>query len=215
MMNKDDNPKHNEVQKKNELEQREVTQVLDFLKRYGTLIGAGILAAAITVLASKALASNKAAKIAEAEQMLITAQTPKQLEDVVNNYKSTPTAPAALLDLAKTLFNQGDVAQARTQYERFVDDYTNSDLLPMAVFGLAYCTEAEGNFDAAANEFKDFLSDNPGHYLESAAILALARCQEQAGRLDDARITLEDFLAENADSQWTGAAETSLQQLDQ
>lgn len=212
-MSKHANPQHNEVQKKRELEQHEVKQVLDFLKQYGKLIGAGIIAATVAVLVSRAAATHKAAKIAEAEEMLFAARTPQQLEELVDEYKSTPTAPVALLDLAKTLFNQGEIAQARAQYERFMSDYKNSDLRPIAVFGLAHCTEAEGRFDDAVNEFKAFLADNPDHYLKSPAVLAVARCLEQAGRIDEARITLEDFLAENADSQWAGPAEVSLQQL--
>jgi len=213
MMDKDAAPKHEEIQKKHKLEQHEVKQVLEFLKRYGKLIGAGVVAATVVVLGSHTVAANKATKIAEAEQMLFSAQTPQQLEELVNNYKSTATAPAALLTLAKTLFNQGETAQARTQYERFMADYKKSDLLPVAVFGLAYCTEAEGRFDDAVSEFKEFLADNPNHYLKSPAVLAVARCLEQAGRTDEARITLEDFLAENADSHWSGSAEASLQQL--
>jgi len=214
-MSKNTNPKHEEVQKQRELEQHEVKQVLEFLQRYGKLIGAGVVAAAVAVLVSRGLAASKASKIAEAEQMLSAAQTPQQLEELVNDYQSTPTAPAALLNLAKTLFNQGDIPQAKTNYERFLDDYKKSDLRPIAEFGLAHCTEAEGRFNDAVNEFKDFLAANPDHYLESPAVLAVARCQRQAGQTDDARITLEDFLAENADSQWAGLAEASLQLLNQ
>lgn len=213
-MSKHTNPKHDEVQKKREIEQHEVKQVLDFLKQYGKLIGAGIVAAAVAVLVSRGMAANKAAKIAEAEELLFAARSPQQLQELVNEYKSTPTAPVALLDLAKTLFNNGDIAQARAQYERFMSDYKKSDLRPIAVFGLAHCTEAEGRFDEAANEFKEFLSDYPEHYLNSPAVLSVARCLEQAGRIDEARITLEDFLAENADTQWAGPAEVSLEQLD-
>lgn len=212
-MDKDKNPQHEEVQKKNELHQHEVAQVLNFLKRYGTLIGAGILVATIVVLTSRSMATRKAAKISEAEQMLMTAQTPEQLQDLVKTYKSTPTAPVALLDLAKTLFNQGDYAEARTQYELFARNYKNSDLMPIAQFGLAHCTEADGNYTAATEEFKDFLTKNQDHYLNAAAILALARCLEQAGNLDESRIVLEDFLAENTESQWAGVAENSLKML--
>ncbi len=204
---------HEKIQKKHELEQHEVKQVVDFLKRYGKLIAAGVIAATVAVLVSRGLAARKAAKMAEAEQALMTVQNPQQLEDLVNNYKSTPTAPVALLDLAKRLFNEGQFTQAREQYERFVRDYRRSDLLPIAEFGLAHCTEADGNFEAAISELKDFLAAHPGHYLESPAILAIARCMEQAGQIEEARITLEDFLAEHAGSHWSGAAETSLQQL--
>jgi TolA-binding protein len=204
---------HEKIQKKHELEQHEVKQVVDFLTRYGKLIAAGVIAATVAVLVSRGLAASKAAKMAEAEQMLMTVQNPQQLEDLVNDYKSTPTAPVALLDLAKRLFNEGQFTQAREQYGRFVKDYKRSDLLPIAEFGLAHCTEADGNFEAAISELKDFLSAHPGHYLESPAILAIARCLEQAGQTEEARITLEDFLAEHAGSHWSGAAEASLQQL--
>jgi len=213
MMDKEKNPQHDEIQKKHELQQHEVAQVLNFLKRYGKLIGAGILTAAIVVLASHAMAASKAAKIAEAEQMLMTAQTPEQLQDLISAYKSTPTAPVAQLDLAKMIFNQGDFAEARVQYERFTKNYKSSDLMPIAQFGLAHCTEADGNFAAAAEEFKDFLAGNQGHYLNAPAVLARARCLEQAGNLDESRIVLEDFLAENTGSQWASVAENALQML--
>jgi len=214
-MDNNANPKHDEVQKKRELEQHEVKQVLDFLKRYGKLIAAGIAAAAVAVLVSRAMAAKKAADIAEAEQMLNSARTPQQLEELVDEYKSTPTAPVALLNLAKVLYNQGDVAQARARYERFLDEYKKIDQRPIAEFGLAHCTEAEGRFGDAVNELKDFLAAYPDHYLTSPAVLALARCQRQAGQTDDARITLEDFLAEHAGSQWAGPAEASLEQINQ
>jgi TolA-binding protein len=205
--------KQGDVQKQHELEQHEVGQVLEFLKRYGMLIGAGVLAAAVVVMASRGIAAHKAAKLMEAEQMLAQARTPQQIEDVVKNYKSTPTAPAALLDLAKTLFNDGDYEGARAQYERFLQDYKNSTLRPIAEFGLAHCTEADGRFDAAADEFKVFLTRHPDSYLKAPAILAAARCLEQSGQLDESRILLEDFLAENANSLWSGAAEAALQGL--
>lgn len=208
-----DESRHEKVQKQHALEQHEVTQVLDFLKQYGKLIVAGAIAATVTILVSRGVASHKAMKIAEAEQMLMAANTPEKLEVLVNDYKSTPTAPLALLDLAKRLFNEGKIAEARAQYERFAKDYKKSDMMPIAEFGLAHCTAAEGHFDDAAAAFKDFLAAHPGHFLESPAILAMADCAEQAGKLDEARIILEDFLAEKTDSQWTGAAETSLQQL--
>jgi len=180
-----------------ELEQHEVTQVLDFIKQYGKMIGIGLLAAIVAVLISKGCSHQKTEKMIQAEELLLKAQAPQQLEEIVNDYKSTPAAPVALLDLAKTHFNNGDYFQARAQYERFLKEYKTHELSPIADFGLASCSEADG------------------HYLQSPAILALARSMEQAGRFDEARIVLEDFLAENATSQWAGQAENALQQLEE
>ncbi len=196
-----------------ELEQHEVTQVLNFIKHYGKLIGIGILAAVVAILVSKGCAHQKAGKLAQAEELLLKARSPQQLEEVVTRYGSTPAAPVALLDLAKTHFNNGDYFLARAQYERFLKEYKKHELSPIAEFGLASCSEADGDFDGAITQFAAFIEVQEGHYLQSPAILALARSMEQANRLDEARIILEDFLAENAASQWAGQAENALEQL--
>ncbi len=204
---------NDDPQKKHELETHEVQEVLGFLKRYGKLIGTGVLAAAVTVIASRGCAHHKAATLAAAEQKLMAAQTPQQLEEVVNKYSSTPTAPVALLNLAKTLFNNGDYVQSRAQYERFLKKYKNHEMKPLAELGLAYCTEADGDFTGAAVQFAAFAEKHSKNYLQPQAVLSIARCKEQAGQIDEARIVLEDFLAENAGTLWAGTAEGALKAL--
>ncbi|MFA7256256.1 MAG: tetratricopeptide repeat protein [Kiritimatiellales bacterium] len=215
MMDHEHTPKHDELQKKQVLEEHEVREVVGFLKRYGKLIGTGILAAVFTVLASSGYTHYQASRMADAEQLLTEAQTPQDLENVVNKYSSTPSAPVALLDLAKTFFNGGDTAQARAQYERFLKKYKNHKMRPVAELGLAYCTEANGDFNGAAVQFAQFAEKNNTSYLHPMAVLGVARCMEQADRIDEARIVLEDFLAENAGSSWAGTAESSLKQLNE
>lgn len=199
--------------KDHELEQHEVKQVLSFLTHYGKLIGIGLLAATLVILASKGISQQKANKQAEAEDLLLRAQSPQQLEELVTRFGSTPAAPIALLDLAKTHFNNGDYFQARAQYERFLKEYKKHELGPVAEFGLASCSEADGDFDGAIEQFTTFIAEHGNHFLLSPSTLALARSMEQANRLEEARIVLEDFLAENATSQWAGQAESALQQL--
>lgn len=200
-------------QQHQELEQHEVREVLNFLKRYGKLIGAGVLAAVVTVLVSRGIASHRARKAAEADQMLINARTPAELQAVVENYSSTPSAPAALLDLAKTLFNEGSTVQARENYELFLKKYGRHELRPAAEIGLAYCTEAEGDLNGAMEQFRAFVQKNEDSYLKPMAELGTARCLEQLGRREEARIALEDFLAANPGSAWTTRAEDALQRL--
>jgi len=213
MMDNETAPQHDDLQKKHGLEKHEVTEVVGFLKRYGKLIGIGVLAAAVTVIASRGYANYKASRLVKAEQMLMAAKTPPQLEEVVTQYGSTPSAPVALLDMAKTLFNMGDYAQARAQYERFLKKYSQHDMRPTAELGLAYCTEADGDFNDAAVQFADFAKKHSLNYLQPTAILSVARCMEQAGRKDEARVVLEDFLTQNAGSAWAGTAENALKQL--
>jgi TolA-binding protein len=213
MMDNETAPQHDDLQKKQALEKHEVSEVLGFLKRYGKLIGIGVLAAAVTVLVSMGIANYKASRLTKAEQALMTAKTPQQLEVVITEYGSTPSAPVALLDMAKTLFNMGDYAQARAQYERFLKKYGQHDMRPTAELGLAYCTEADGKFNDAAAQFADFAKKHSTSYLYPTAILSVARCMEQAGRKDEARVVLEDFLTQNAGTAWAGSAESALKQL--
>lgn len=202
-----------DLQKKQELAKHEVQEVMGFLKRYGKLIGAGIVAAVVTVLVSRGCAQHKATKLATAEQALMSAQTSQALEAVVKDYSSTPTAPVALLDLAKTLYNEGNYAQARVQYERFLKKYKTHEMSPAAELGLAYCTEADGDFNGAATQFAAFAKKHSKNYLQPVALLSIARCMEQGGRIAEARIVLEDFLAENAGSPWAGTADGALKAL--
>lgn len=215
MMDSEKAPNHDALQKKQALEAHEVQEVLGFLKRYGKLIGTGILAAALMVIGSRMYAHHKANRLAEAEQMLMSAKTPQDLEAVVKKYSSTPTAPVALLDLARAYFNQGETAQARTQYEKFLKKYKKHEMRPVAEMGLAYCTEADGDFAGAAAQFTEFAKKNSKSYLHPLAILSIARCNEQAGQIAEARIVLEDFLAENGGTLWAGLAETSLKALNE
>jgi predicted negative regulator of RcsB-dependent stress response len=201
-------------QEQQELQQHEVKEVLRFLKRYGKLIGAGILTAVVVVLVSRGIAHHKVAKLAEAETLFAQAQTAEQLEEVVERFDSTPTAPVALLNLAKVNYNRGKIEAAREQYSQFAKDYKKHELLPVAEFGLAYCAEAEGDFSGAANQLTAFLENHSGHFLESAATLALARNQKLAGKIAEARITLEDLLATQPNSIWTSTIEAELQTLD-
>jgi TolA-binding protein len=197
-----------------ELEQHEVTEVLTFLKRYGKMIGAGVAVAMVTLLVSRGCAVRKANRMAEAEALLSMAQTPEQLQEVVEQFGSTPAAPAALLDLAKTRFNEGNTEAARTRYGQFLAEYKKSDLRPVAELGLAYCTEADGDWMDAVGAYRSFLRTYEGHWLEPVALLSLARTLEQAGETADARIVLEDFLAENPDSLWAGNAQAALERLE-
>lgn len=201
------------TQHKNSLEQHEVKEVLGFLKRYGSLIGTGILAAALTLIGSTLYSQRQAEKRVTAEEQLLRAQTPQQIEEALNKYKSAPSAPVALLNLAKIYYNQGDAAQARTQYERFLKDYKNSDMRPFAMLGLAYCTEADGKLNEAASQFADIAEKNPSSVVYPVAVLGKARCLSQVGQVDEARVALEDFLVANPSSAMAGPVNAALTEL--
>lgn len=207
-------PQHDDVRKQHELENSEVQDVLQFVKRYGKQIGIGFAAVMAVILAVSGITQHRESNRAEAGKMLMEAKTPQQLEEVIARHGSLPVAQTALLSLAKESFNSGDIAQARAQYERFVKEYKNSESLPVAEFGLASCLEAEGNYDSAATQLDAFVKKYTTSYLRPQAILNIARCKKMTGKLDEARILLEDFLAGNIGTRWANEAESALQQLE-
>lgn len=204
----------NDPQKKQELEQHEVKEVLRFLKQYGKLIGTGAVAAVVILLLSSWRTHRIAAREVEAEARLHAAQTSEQLREVVEQFKSTPAAVVALLDLAKNTFNDGDYAEARTLYENFLRQNRKHELRPTAELGVAYCLEAEGQVEKALEAFKSFSAKHAGHYLHPLAVLGQARVLKQSGRTTDARVVLENFLAASGDTVWAGLAENALLMID-
>ncbi|MCU0857639.1 MAG: tetratricopeptide repeat protein [Pontiellaceae bacterium] len=214
MKNHGQDPKHEELRKQHELEAGEVQEVLNFLKRYGKQIAIGVCAVLVVTIVSGGITHYKKSRQIKVDQLLMDAETPQELEDIVNKYSSMPAAQTALLNLAKTFFNNGEVERARAQYERFLKDYKQSENAPVAEMGLAYCTEAVGDFDNAAEQFSAFVKKHSAIYLRPQAILSIARCKKQAGKIDEARVVLEDFLAGNPGIQWANDAEAALQHLE-
>lgn len=207
-------PQHEDVKKKRELEAAEVKEVLDFLKRYSKPVGTGLCAVLIAILAVNGYTLYKTSQRAKAEQLLLDAETSQQFEAVITKYSSTPSAPSALLALARQFFTSGEPAQARAQYERFLKKYKHHDMVPAAELGLAYCTEAEGDFSDAAQQFDEFSKKYATSYLRPQAILSAARCLKQAGKTEEARVILEDFLAASIGTQRANDAEIALQNLE-
>lgn len=200
--------------KQEDLEQHEVKEVLRFLQRYGKLIGIAAAAAVLGLGIGHWRDHRTQTRQADAEALLRVAETPEDLLEVATRYKSTPAGPVALLDLAKTLFNQGEIADARAYYEQFLSSHRRHELRPVAELGLAHCTEAEGDPVHAATQFRQ-ISEHLGeaHHLYPIAILGLSRTLKQAGQVAEARNVLTAFLGEFDQSVWRNAAETALMQL--
>jgi predicted negative regulator of RcsB-dependent stress response len=201
-----------DTNKKAELQEHEVPQVLQFIKKYGYQIGIGIMVVAVALMAANAIRARQANKRIAAETLRTSAVSTDQISEVLDQYSSTPSAPLALLTLARDAFNEGNVFQARAHYEQFLADYKKHELTPVAQFGLASCSEADGDFDGAIEQFKA-LTEDQRSFLRPAAIIGLARSLEQAGKPDDARVVLEDYVTEGPSAAWTSDVELALAKL--
>ena len=86
-------PQHEEVLRQQALEQKEVKEVLVFLRKYAKPAAIAIVVICAIVLVDKFLKAQRYKKEAAADTALMHAQSTENLQDIVNDYASTPAAP--------------------------------------------------------------------------------------------------------------------------
>ena len=192
----------------------ELEKLKTFWADHGTKITVVAAICAVVVVGGRMVKSRRTQGVADASAQLTAARSLQDLEAIVADYGSTPSAPLAVLQLGKAAYDAGDYARATTQYESFLDRYAKHELASVAHVGLIQCQEARGELPAAEAAFKAFASDNPDHFLAVQAVLGQARCLEQMGRFDDARVVFENIVATRGDSVWADHAAQMLETLE-
>ncbi|MCS6770936.1 MAG: tetratricopeptide repeat protein [Kiritimatiellae bacterium] len=192
------------------LEIREVPEAIDFLRENGVAILIGAGAAAALFLGWSLYRNFQAQKHAEAAQLLFSAQSVEQIQEVATRYSSAPVAPLAKLVLAGQAYDQGDYEYAHTLFTQFVQEHPNHDMRDQAAFAAITCLEAAGRFEEAREAYAAFSAERPGHYLSPAAEFARARCLEQMGRLEEARDEYRRFIESAPDDRWRARAESAI-----
>jgi predicted negative regulator of RcsB-dependent stress response len=194
-------------------------QELEDLKEVARIYGARVLivvAACVLGIGGYVFTqTNQKNKIEEASSRLGLARQMQDLEAVAAQYPSTPAAPLAVIQLAKSYYDNGDYDMALNKYMEFEQKYSKHELLPAAVMGRLHCTEARMQFQEALTGFQDFVKQYPDHSLKNFALFGQGRCLEQLGRPDEARVIYENLIASdtNQESEWVPRAEEALSDL--
>ncbi len=184
-----------------------------FLQRHLRLLLSGAGLAIVLVLIVAVYISQQRRQAITASQMLAVAQTAGQLEEVLVQYPSSPSAPTALLALASSQYAAGAYEQALMLYDRFIQQYPKHFMRPAAVLGRVLCQEAQGAPAQALAGFNAFLAAYPDHFLLPQAYLGQARCLQQLRRAAEAQVVYEDFIAAHPDSEWKVHMEMALDRL--
>lgn len=192
----------------------ELEQVRAFWDRYGTRITIAAAVVAIAIAGVNMVKSRSHRRVLDAAAQLAAARSAQDLEAIVSDYSGTPSAPLALLQLAKAAYDSGNYSQAMTHYETFTQRYAQHELADAAVMGAIHCREARGELAAAEAAFKAFAEAHPKHFLAAQALLGEARCLEQLGRFDEARVIFENMVATRGDSMWGDRAKDALDTLE-
>jgi len=172
------------------------------------LIGLGIALAIL--LAYGAYKNYKQSTSMRASQMLLSARSPEQLQQVISQYPSTPSAPIAMLTLASEYFQSGQYDLAQFTYAQFQQKFPKHPMAAAADIGKAQCSEASGQLDQALTAFEAFALSHPGHFLYASAIFGKGRCLTQMGRYTEAKAVYEDYIAANPNSGWSPLADSAM-----
>jgi predicted negative regulator of RcsB-dependent stress response len=195
---------------KQQLEQHEVPEALDFIKENGVAIVVGVLVAVIGFAGYTIWRNSQAAKVEAAAALFASAQTAPQFQEIVANYPETPAAALAQLSLGGAYYDQAEYALARDAFEQFAVANPGHVMAPNASLGAAQSLESLGEFDAALAAYERFMAGHEGHYLVAPATFGQARALEAMGRYDEAIAVYEEFMAANPGSEWAARAETGL-----
>ena len=201
---------HEELLKKQALEQQEVKEVLVFLKKYTKPVAIGLAVICAIVLVDKFFKTKRYQKEANADIALMNARSADDLQKVLNDYASTPSGPMALMALAREKFNAGKIDEAEALYTRFSKKYGNNELAIQAELNLIACKESRGQLQDAQLLYGEFAGKHAHSYLAPSALMSKARCLETLGELDEARIVYEDIKVNFPDSIWSRQADANL-----
>jgi len=185
-------------------------QLHSFLRDNGRTLIIGIGVAVALALGVGAYRNYKQSVVLRASQLLMSAQSIEQIQQVANQYASTPSGPVAQLVLAAQYYDAGQYDLAQFAYAQFEQKYPKHAMAQAAKLGKAQCMEASGQLDMAVGAYEAFLAAEPGSYMAPLATLGLARTLTQQGKYAEAKAKYEDFIAANPESSWTPNAETAL-----
>ncbi|MEM7396950.1 MAG: tetratricopeptide repeat protein, partial [Verrucomicrobiota bacterium] len=144
------------------------------LKEYVLPIALGATLAVVLSASIMGYKSYKEGLRATASDLLAKASTPDKLQEIVDGYPESPSAPVAVLALASDNYHEAKYDDALKYYDQLIAQYPNSMMLPSALLGRAYCYEAMGNFQKGIEEYEAFGNKTPDHYLSTMATFGQA-----------------------------------------
>jgi TolA-binding protein len=195
----------------------EWVQVKEAIQKHANTVFTVVLVVAVSAVAVWTILQRQEQKKLEAQQLLASAQSTVQFEDIVDRFPSSDAAPIAQLSLAKVHFDLGSYQEAMTWYDSFLEKWPEHPLKSTAVLGRLFSLEAMGSdeqIQQAEAGFRAFADANPDHYLYPQARLGEARCKQLLGQLEEARGIYEQFLATYPENPWVLQIEERLADLE-
>lgn len=207
---KEHSPQHEELLKKQSLEQQEVKEVLNFIKKYAKPAVTVVLVVCAFFLVNRYFKSSRIQKEAKADAALMQAYSASDYQAILDDYGSSPSAPLALMGLARQTFNAGQYDEADALYGTFLKKYDKHEMAAQAEFNQITCREAKGQLGEAHLLYGEFVMNHKDSYLAPLAMISQARCLESLSLLADAKQVYEDLVFTYPGSSWAQMAEANL-----
>ena len=198
------------TKRKGSLQDNEVKEVLDLIKKYAVPTAVVIVLVCGIFLFDRWLKSSKQTREVEADSALMNAIDAVDYQRIVDEYGSTSSAPIAMMNLAMTRYSEGDYEGAQQLYSDFLKKYPKHEMALQAELNVITCMESKGEYSEAHLLYSDFTAKHRDSYLAPMAMMGQARCLEGIGALDDARRTYEDLIVGYPGSSWADIADTRM-----
>ena len=211
---KQHSPQHDELLKKQSLEQQEVKEVLTFITKYAKPVAIVVIAVCAFFLVDRYFKSSRLQKEIEADSALLQAASADDYQAILDDYGSTPSAPLALMGLARQTFNAGQYDEADALYGKFIKKYDQHEMTIQAEYNQITCREAQGQIGDAHLLYGEFVNNHRDSYLAPLAMIAQARCLESLSLLADAKQVYEDLVFSYPGSSWAQMTEANLAVVD-
>ena len=211
---KQHSPQHEELLKKQSLEQQEVKEVLNFITKYAKPTAIVVVAVCAFFLVDRYFKSSRLQKEIEADSALLQASSTYDYQAILDDYGSTPAAPLALMGLARQTFNAGQPEEADALYGKFLKKYGKHEMAVQAEFNQITCREARGQIGDAHLLYGEFVQNHRDSYLAPLAMISQARCLESLSLQADAKQVYEDLVFSYPGSSWAQMAEANLTVVD-
>jgi tol-pal system protein YbgF len=105
------------------------------------------------------------------------------------------SAPQAMYDAAKALFDKGEFSKARDQFQVFLSRYTDSDNADNAQFWIGETHYREGWYEKAILEYQKVIDNYPKGNKVRACLLKQGFAFYNIGDKDNARLILKELVA--------------------
>src|ERR1700730_16562047 len=165
-----------------------------FWLRFQKEIAAALIVVVLAMIGYTGYRFYKNRRESSAAELLGTAKTPRDFQEVASRYPNTPAGASAYLLLAEKFRNEKKFAEANAALQEFIDKNPEHDFVPTAKLAVAANLEAMGKNDEALAIYQQVAAKYPNSFSAPLAMISQVPLLKAKNRTEDARRVCEEIL---------------------